>query len=78
MILPFIPPSFKIPSGKKNMNNKSDEKLLIMQATTEANRHDSDEKMNNLTEDFTAMITSIMDQIKMSKSSVDNEYSPKA
>ena len=36
-----------------------------MQATIESYKQDSDEKMNNLTEDLTAMITSMMDQIKI-------------
>ena len=34
----------------KNMDNKSDEQLLIRQATIESNRKYSDEKMKNLTE----------------------------
>ena len=33
--------------------------------------------MKNLTAELTAMITSTMDQIKNSKSSLDNNYSPK-
>ena len=37
-----------------------------------------DEKMNNLIEDLTEMISSMMDQIKMSKSSPDKKDSPKA
>ena len=36
-----------------------------MQATIEANRKDYDEKMKKLTEEFTAIITSMMDQIKI-------------
>ena len=55
------------------MNNKSDEQLLIVKATIEANRQDYDEKMKNLTEDLTAMITSMMDQIKISKYSPDKK-----
>ena len=62
------------------MDNKSDEQLLIIQATIEATRQDSDEKMNKLTEDFKAIITStiasIMDHISMSKSSTDYNDSP--
>ena len=34
------------------MDNKSDEKLLIKKATFESNMQDSEEKMNNLTEDL--------------------------
>ena len=34
------------------MNNKSDEQLLIIQATVEANRKESDEKKDNFTESF--------------------------
>ena len=45
------------------MDNISYEKLLIMQATIESNRQESDEKMKNLTEDLIAMITSMLDQI---------------
>ena len=55
------------------MDNKSDAQLLIMQATIEANMHDSDEKTKNLTEYLTAKITSMMDQIKISKSSLDQK-----
>ena len=33
-----------IPSGGNEINNKSDEQLLIMQATIEANRQESDVK----------------------------------
>ena len=40
-----------------------------MQAIIEANRQDSGEKMKNPTEGLTAIITSMMDQINMSKSS---------
>ena len=60
------------------MDNKSDDQLLIMQATIEASRQDSDMKMKKLTEDITATIASMMDQIKNSKSSPDKKGSPKA
>ena len=60
------------------MYNKSEYHLLIMKDTIEANRQDYDEKMNNITECLTAMITSMMDHIKMSKDSPNNKYSPKA
>ena len=59
-----------MPSGQKNMDNKSDDQLLMMQARIEGNNQDSDEKMKNLTQYFTGMIASIMDQIKISKSSM--------
>ena len=48
-----------------------------MQATIESNRQDSDEKMKKLTEYLTQMITSMMYQIKILKSSPDNKDSPK-
>ena len=35
------------------MDNRSDDQLLIIQATIEANRQDSDKKMINLREDIT-------------------------
>ena len=60
------------------MDNKLDDTLLIMQANTEAHMQDYDEKTKKLTEDLTEMITPMMDQIKISKSSPDNKYSPKA
>ena len=60
------------------MDNNLDDQLLIMEANIEAKRQDSDDKMKNLTEDLTAMITSIMGQIKVSKYSIDNKDSPKA
>ena len=40
------------------MDKNSDEQLLIIQATIEANSQYSDEKMNNLTKNLKAMITS--------------------
>ena len=60
------------------MDNKSYFQLIIIQATSEANRQDYDDKMKNLTEYLTAMITLTMDQIKFSKSSLDQNNSPKA
>ena len=45
-----------------------------MQATTDSNRQDYGEKIKKLTEDLTAMFTSMMDQIKISKSSIDKRY----
>ena len=50
---------------EKKDGNNSDDQLLIMQATIEANSQDSDEKMKNLTEDLTAMIASMMYHIKI-------------
>ena len=44
-----------------------------MQARIESNKQDSDEKIKKLTGDITAMITSMMDQIKMSKPSLDQK-----
>ena len=38
---------------------------------------DSDEKIKKITEDLTSIITSIMDQIKISKSLPKNKASPK-
>ena len=52
-------------SGENKTGNKSNDQLCIMQATIDANRQDSDEKMKNLTEDLTSMIVSMMDQIKI-------------
>ena len=48
-----------------------------MKATIGANRQDYDEKMMKLTEELTAMITSMMDQIDILKSSPDKKDSPK-
>ena len=59
------------------MDNKSDVQFLIMQATIEVNKQYCGEKMKKLTEDLTAIITSIMDQINISKSSLDHKDSPK-
>ena len=44
----------------------------------EDNRQGSDDKMKNLTEDLTAIIASMMDQIKFYKSSTDKKYSTKS
>ena len=60
-----------MPSGENNINNKSDGQLLVFQAIIYCNRQDSDEKMKKLTEDLTEMITSMMDRIKILKSSPD-------
>ena len=60
------------------MEIKSDEKLLIIQATIESNRQYYDEKVKKLTEKLTSMIASIIDHIKISKSSPEKKDSPKA
>ena len=60
------------------MDNKSYDQLLTMQATIEASRQDYDDKMKNLKQDLTGMISSMMDQIEISKYSPDKNYSPKA
>ena len=60
------------------MDNKSDYELLIMQATIKAKREYFDEKMKNIKEYLTEMITSMADQIKTSKSSPDKKDSSKA
>ena len=49
-----------------------------MQDIIESNRQDYYEKMKKLTEDLTAIITSIMDQINISKFSPDKKGSLKA
>ena len=59
------------------MDNKSGDQLLIIQDTIEANRKDYDEKTKKITEYLTAMITSMMDYIKISKSSPDKKDSSK-
>ena len=46
------------------MDNNSYEQLIIMQATIDSNRKDSDEKTKKLTEDLTVIIKSMMDQLK--------------
>ena len=61
-----------------NMDNNSNDHLLIMQAKIESNRKYSDKKMKNLTEDLTEMTASMMDHIKISKSSPDKKDSTKA
>ena len=43
-----------------------------------ANKQDYDDKMKKLAADFTGIIASMMDQIKISKSSPDKKYSPKS
>ena len=59
------------------MDIRSDYQLLIMQATTEANRQDYDDKMKKLTEYPTKIIASMMYQIKISRYSPDNKDSTK-
>ena len=60
-------------SGRNKMDKKSDDQLLIIQARIEANRQNSYDKMKNIKEDLTAMIASMMDQIKISKSSLEKK-----
>ena len=58
--------------------NNSDDKLLIMQATIDANRQYYGEKTKKLTEYLTAMFASMMDKIKFSKYSLGKNDSPKS
>ena len=54
------------------MDNKSDDKLLTTQATIDANRQQSDKKMNTYEsklDKLTEMMEKIMDQIEISNSS---------
>ena len=51
-----------------------DEQLLIMKSAIESNRQESDGKTKNLEEDLISMITSMMEQIKISKSSPEYKY----
>ena len=67
-----------MPNGRNKMDNNSDYQLLIMQATIESNNQYSDDKIKKLTADLTGIIASMMDQIKISKSSPDKKDSPKA
>ena len=60
------------------MDNNSDDQLLIMQSAIGSKRQYYDEKMKKLIEDLTEIITSIMDQIKISSSSPDKKDLPKA
>ena len=62
-----------MPSGWNNMDNKYDEQLLIMKDMIESNRQDPYEKTKKLTEDLKAIITSLMDWIKISKSLPDRK-----
>ena len=39
-----------MPIGQNNMNNKSDDQLLIVQATIDSIRQYYDDKMKNITE----------------------------
>ena len=56
------------------MDNKSDDQLQIMQSTIEYNKQYSYDKMKKLTENLTAMITSMMYQIKIPKYSPYKKY----
>ena len=60
------------------MDNNSDDQLLIMQAMIDTNSQDYYEKRFNIEADITEMIVSMIDQIKISKSSPENNDSPKA
>ena len=52
-----------MPSGKKKMDNMSDDQLLIIQVTIDAYRQDYDEKMKKFIEYLTEMFVSMMDQM---------------
>ena len=64
------------------MYNKSNKQLLITQATIEAYRQESDEKMKHLKEDLKSTtkstIKSTMDHNRISKYPLDQKDSPKA
>ena len=62
----YFPSYIKIQDSKwtKNMDINPYDQLLIMPSTIEANRQDYDDKMKNITEYLTSMITSMTDQIK--------------
>ena len=62
-----------MPIGRKNMDNKSDDQLLSMQATIETNKKYSDRKRKNLTQDFTSTMASIMYHIKIYKYSTNSK-----
>ena len=74
-------PTFNITKGDNNMDNKSDEQLIITQDTIEVNRQESDEKIMRLIEDLKVFvkstITSMMDQTNISKSSPEQKDSLK-
>ena len=59
------------------MDNKSDSQLLIIKATIEAIRNNSDKRMKKITEDLTAIIISMIDQNKIQKYSLENKDKPK-
>ena len=63
-----------MPSGRNNMYKKSDDKFLAIKATIESSRQDYDDKIKKVTEDLTAIITSMMDQIKTLKYSQEKKY----
>ena len=60
------------------MDNKSYDQLLIMQDRIDSNIKYYDDKMKNLTDDLTEIIVSMMDKIKIYKSSSYKKDSPKA
>ena len=63
VILPFIHQDSICQVEKNIWINIFDNQLLIIQATIEANKQYSDEKMMKLIADLTGMITSMMAQI---------------
>ena len=79
----LIPQASKTTKGGNEMDSKSDEKFIIIQSTIEVKRQEmdekkinTDEKLTNITEDLrflTPTITSMMDQTKYSKFSLDQK-----
>ena len=74
-----------MPKEIKNMDNKYDTQLIIMQSPIESNKKEmksnkqnSDDKMMNPTEDFKAIFTVITDQINTLKSSPTQRDSTKS
>ena len=65
LIKGIIAESFKMPSGQNKMDNKSDDQLFIIQATIKSKSQDFDDKVGNIKEEIIAMITSMMNQLKI-------------
>ena len=67
-----------MPIVQNNMDNNADDQLLSMQATIGDSRKYYDDTMKNLTVNLMAMFKSIINQIKISKSSQEKRYSQKS
>ena len=63
-----------MPRWAKNMENKSEEQFILMQATIENNKQEMKAKMKSITETLKVFTTCMMDQTNIYKYSLTQKY----